>query len=133
MIELSDLILAYRKAKVDLFYSSHPSLELIALYEENLYKNLLMLLEKINGLDETWVSSQNFYGEWTLSAKSISPASLLDNQEGYKSNLIFSSPSDNWKQFCETLATKENAEKPKAEFRVMAQCSLDFMFYPPFG
>ncbi|TCS33564.1 reverse transcriptase (RNA-dependent DNA polymerase) [Acetobacter aceti NBRC 14818] len=126
MIELSDLILAYRKAKVDLFYSSHPSLELIALYEENLYKNLLMLLEKINGLDETWVSSQNFYGEWTLSAKSISPASLLDNQEGYKSNLIFSSPSDNWKQFCETLATKENAEKPKAEFRVMAQCSLDF-------
>ena len=41
MIELKDLGLAYRKAKVDLYYSSHASLEEIADYEENLHENLL--------------------------------------------------------------------------------------------
>ncbi len=37
---LDDFIIAYRKAKVDLYYSSNLSLEAIANYEENLYTNL---------------------------------------------------------------------------------------------
>jgi len=44
--DLKDLGMAYRKAKVDLYYSSHPRLTDIACYEENLHTNLSALLEK---------------------------------------------------------------------------------------
>lgn len=46
IISLEELGLAYRKAKVDLYYSSHVSLEAIASYEESLHTNLTVLQEK---------------------------------------------------------------------------------------
>jgi len=62
MITLEDLSLAYRKAKVDLYYTSHPDLGMIADYERKLHKNLQALLGKINGADEEWISSKGFLG-----------------------------------------------------------------------
>lgn len=56
MTTLQDLGLAFRKAKVDLYYSSHASLEAIADYEENLHANLSALLIKITSADESWVT-----------------------------------------------------------------------------
>ena len=64
--DLQDLGMAYRKAKVDLYYSSHPRLTDIANYEENLHSNLTALLEKINGDDEAWVTKKDFFGSYTL-------------------------------------------------------------------
>ena len=52
MTTLQNLGLAYRKAKVDLYYSSHASLDAIADYEENLHGNLCALQGQINGEDE---------------------------------------------------------------------------------
>lgn len=121
MTTLYDLGLAYRKAKVDLYYSSHASLDAIANYEENLYANLSVLLEKINGKDESWVRENSFIGTWTLASKSV-------DMNGWKENgnsLIFSSPTDEWEHVC-ALAKNGKLQKPKAEFRVMAKCSLDF-------
>lgn len=121
MTTLYDLGLAYRKAKVDLYYSSHASLDVIASYEENLYANLSVLLEKINGEDESWVRENSFIGTWTLASKSV-------DMNGWKENgnsLIFSSPTDEWEHVC-ALAKNGKLQKPKAEFRVMAKCSLDF-------
>ena len=49
---LEDLGLAYRKAKVDLYYSTTPSLFAIADYEDKLQINLTDLQERINGLPD---------------------------------------------------------------------------------
>src|SRR5690606_41446959 len=40
--------------------------------------------------------------------------------------LIFSSPAEELAHACGLLAEGEHPQKPKTEFRVMAQCSLDF-------
>lgn len=126
MITLKDLGIAYRKAKVDLYYSSHPSLDAIVEYEENLHTNLSALLEMLEGDDESWVSDPTFIGTWTLATKSIDMDGWKKYRKDNGSGLIFSSPADEWEYACNTLAYKEKSEKPKAEFRVMAKCSLNF-------
>lgn len=125
MISLADLGMAYRKAKVDLYYSSHASLTAIADYEDELHEHLTALLEKINGVDETWVTTPDFLGTWLLATKSV-------NLDGWKkckatdgNGLIFSSPADEWAHACSVLADQSEPAKPEAEFRVMAKCSID--------
>lgn len=126
MITLQDLGIAYRKAKVDLYYSSHASLGAIAEYEDNLHANLSALLKKIESDDESWVSEPAFIGTWTLATKSIDMDGWKKHRKDDGNGLIFSSPADEWEHACKTLADKEPSEKPRAEFRVMARCSLDF-------
>lgn len=122
---LQDLGMAYRKAKVDLYYSSHPRLTDIASYEENLHANLTALLEKVNGDDETWVTKKDFIGSWTLTAKSIDMEGWKRQKKEGGNGLTFSSPSDEWEHACSTLEANQK-DKPKAEFRVMADCAIDF-------
>lgn len=126
MINLQDLGLAYRKAKVDLYYSSQASLDAIASYEENLHSNLSALQDKINGEDEDWVTSPEFIGTWTLATKSVEMDCWAKHKKENGSGLIFSSPTEGWEHTLKALAEKEIPEKPKAEFRIMARCSLDF-------
>ena len=127
---LKDLGMAYRKAKVDLYYSSHPRLADLASYEENLHANLSSLFAKINGDDEAWVTRKNFIGSWTLAAKSIDMDSWKALKKEGGNGLTFSSPADEWEHACTSLADKyqddDEKNKPKAEFRVMAACSIDF-------
>lgn len=125
MITLQELGIAYRKAKVDLYYSSYPSLDAIAVYEEELYENLSVLLKKIQGDDESWVKDPAFIGTWTLAPKSVNMESLKKHRKDDGNGLIFSSPADEWEYVCKTPADNKLAT-PKAEFRVMAKCSLDF-------
>ncbi len=122
---LEDLGMAYRKAKVDLYYSSHPRLTDLASYEENLHANLTVLLAKINGDDEVWATSREFIGTWTLAAKSIDMEGWKTLKKAGGNGLTFSSPSDEWEHASTLLADKKK-DKPKAEFRVMADCSIDF-------
>ena len=126
MTSLQDLGLAYRKAKADLYYSSHTSLEAIADYEENLYANLTALLAKISGDDESWVTKPEFVGAWTLAAKQVDMICWKQYREKSGNGLIFSSPAEEWAHACDLLAKDEPPKKPEAQFRVMAQCSLDF-------
>lgn len=123
---LEDLGLAYRKAKVDLYYSSHASLEAIADYEEALHANLVALRARLNGDDESWVTKAEFIGDWTLATKSVDMSCWEQYREQHGNGLIFSSPAEEWAHVCALLAEEEKPQKPKAEFRVMAQCSLDF-------
>lgn len=123
---LQNLGLAYRKAKVDLYYSSHASLEAIADYEETLQANLAALRAKLHGDDESWVTKAEFIGDWTLATKSVDMSCWKQYREQHGNGLIFSSPAEEWAHACELLAEEEKPQKPKAEFRVMAQCSLDF-------
>lgn len=126
MTSLQELGLAYRKAKVDLYYSSHASLEAIAGYEESLHANLTALFAKIQGDDESWVTQPEFVGGWTLAAKSVDMSCWEKYREQHGNGLIFSSPADEWVHACSLLAEVGKPQKPIAEFRVMAQCSLDF-------
>ena len=122
---LQDLGMAYRKAKVDVYYSSHPRLTDIANYEEILHANLTALLEKINGDDEAWVTKKDFFGSYTLAAKSIDMDGWKKQKKEGGNGLTFSSPSDEWEHACSTLEENQK-DKPKAEFRVMAECTIDF-------
>ena len=117
--------MAYRKAKVDLYYSSNARLTDIAYYEENLHAKLTALLEKINGDDETWVTNEKLLGTWTLAAKSIDMGLWEKHKKKLGNGLTFSSPSDEWKHICAALKEGDK-DKPRAEFRVMANCSIDF-------
>lgn len=126
MTSLQDLGLAYRKAKVDLYYSSHPSLDAIADYEETLHANLSALLVKLQGADESWVTEPEFVGGWTLATKSVDMSCWEQYREQHGNGLIFSSPAEEWAHACGLLVEGDKPQRPKAEFRVMAQCSLDF-------
>lgn len=126
MTTLQDLGLAYRKAKVDLYYSSHASLDAIADYEENLHANLSALLVKLQGDDESWVTQPEYIGGWTLATKSVDMSCWEQYREQHGNGMIFSSPAEEWAHACALLADGDKPQKPKAEFRVMAQCSLDF-------
>lgn len=123
---MEDLGLAYRKAKVDLFYSSHACLSDILNYEEDLQSNLASLLQRIEGEDETWVTEPDFIGSWTLAAKSVDMTGWEKFKKKHGNGLWYSSPEDEWRHACNLLAKKGEKAQPKAEFRVMARCSMDF-------
>lgn len=126
MTTLQALGLAYRKAKVDLYYSSHASLDAIADYEANLHTRLSALQAKLQADDESWVTQPEFIGGWTLATKSVDMSCWEQYRELHGNGLIFSSPDEEWAHACALLAEGKNPQQPKAEFRVMAQCSLDF-------
>ncbi|WP_122277430.1 RNA-directed DNA polymerase [Pseudomonas syringae group genomosp. 3] len=115
---LKELAFAWRKAKVDLYYSTHPQLLAMAEYENELLDNLKRLKKKLIGKDENWIKKTDFLGEWTLAPKALKPAPTKNEPEN--PGLIFAAPEDDW------LDMTENGKKPIAEFRLMAQCSMDF-------
>lgn len=112
---LEDLGLAYRKAKVDLYYSTTPSLFAIADYEDKLQINLTDLQERINGEAQDWIHNPDFLGGWSLVPKAIKTEKTDDS-----TGLIFASPDDEWQRIIEA------GKEVTAEFRLMACCSLDF-------
>jgi hypothetical protein len=126
MITLQHLGLAYRKAKVDLYYSSHASIDAIADYEENLVENLSSLLVKINGASEDWVKESDFLGTYTVAAKSVDMDAWKAHQKEHGNGLIFSSAADEWDYACDELGKGGKPKQPTAEFRIMAKCHLDF-------
>lgn len=113
---LQDLGIAYRKAKVDLYYSSQVSLQAITDYEEDLETNLVLLLKRLNTESTEWVDD-GFIGDWTLAPKVIIESPSTNNSQN--NGLIFSSPEDKWRHTCET-------SNVVAEFRLMANVSIDF-------
>ena len=88
---LQNLGIAYRKAKVDLYYSRDASRNTIADYEENLYENLSVLLKKLKGDDESWATQKKFTGTWTMATKSINMDGWKKYREKHDLGLIFSS------------------------------------------
>lgn len=125
-ITIKELGLAYRKAKVDLYYSSDASLLDIADYEGRLVENLQSLLDRLNGTDDNWIKNSAFLGTWTLVPKSIDWEDRKKFQAVNGNGLIFSSPQEEWEHNCALLSESGDFKPPDAEFRLMAQVSLDF-------
>lgn len=110
---MTNLVTAYRKAKVDLFYSSDPRRLDLVTYEENLAANLARLLERITGDGEDWVSDPIFLGGFTFAPKALS-----EPQDDRKS--FWSIPTESWRSLSE-----QSERVPVAEFRLMSRCSID--------
>lgn len=118
---LIDMGTAYRKAKVDLYYSTNPSLDRIAAYETDLEDNLTDLLVRINGESESWVHEVDFLGSYTFLPKSV----RFTQGEEFLGSAKFSNPGMAWRNKCNEAQSAESAP-PVAEFRLMAECTLDF-------
>lgn len=118
-----DLGIAYRKAKVDLFYSSHASLFEIGSYESQLLENLTKLYILIMGADESWVKGEQFLGNWMLVPKKVS---LPKDWTGQQDRFVNASSADEWEQICDLVISPDMPFSPEAEFRVMSACTIDF-------
>jgi len=77
-VSTADLGIAFRKAKVDFYYSINPSFFAIADYEGILEDYLQRLQSKINGRSTTWGKDPGFRGSWTLALKAIKSAEQVD-------------------------------------------------------
>lgn len=121
-ISLVDLGMAYRKAKVDLYYTGDNSILKVLEYEEKLIDNLNSLHKKLLSKDPSWLSESGSLGGWTLAPKSIDQKT--EKLENLEEDLIHSDPEKHWKSICASLKSK--SLKPTAEFRLMATPSMDF-------
>lgn len=117
MVLLADLVVAYRKAKVDLYHSTEPRFFDVVDYEENLANNLLGLLERIEGPDASWVREPDFVGGFTFVPKHVTPPSLGRD----RGSVMRSDPAAEWRTRVSAADTP-----PVAEFRLMARCTIDF-------
>lgn len=120
-ISLTDVGMAYRKAKVDVYRSSVPNLLDLLAYEEGLPANLEKLWQRL--LDRTystfeWAQSDEFVGGYMLVPKGIEGGHDNDDS-GFK---FFSDDE----QCRRDRHGPERINKPVAEFRVMAKPSIDF-------
>lgn len=127
-VEFDRLVTAYRKAKVDLYYSSNPSLLAIADYEDKLEHNLKQLLTKLSAVDTSWIKDKSFLGTWSLVPKSYS-VEPLKKADDFKygshasSGIVFASSARS-KNLLKN--TEEASTEIAATFRLMAECSMDF-------
>lgn len=115
--QLHDLALAYRKAKVDLYYSSHANLQEIVDYEGDLESNLVRLLEKLNTADEGWINEADFLGSYILVPAGAPQAGRYNDN-----NLFHSDPNVRWR----AQQTDSENKKDPIELRLMAQNSVEF-------
>lgn len=122
-ISLVDLGMAYRKAKVDLYYTGDNSILNVLKYEEQLIDNLNSLHKKLLSKDLSWLHKEGTLGDWTIAPKCID----LNNKDGFErreQDLIHSDPEKHWSNICKNY--KSVSSKPTAEFRLMAAPSMDF-------
>ncbi|WP_162599752.1 Reverse transcriptase [Nocardioides solisilvae] len=113
-VTLEDLVVSYRKAKVDCFLATDQRALELAAYEDDLERNLRRLLRLIQSSDEHWVETSNFVGGFTVRPKSIG---LQDRP----ASSYWSDPTEDWQYRAERAQ-----ERPRARFRLMAACSIDF-------
>ncbi|TFD91233.1 reverse transcriptase domain-containing protein [Cryobacterium serini] len=118
---LADMGKAYRKAKVDLYYTTSPSMLAIADYEVALESNLRRLLDKINGTATDWVEEVDFFGGYTYLPTSVKDIIQAEGEEELK----LSAPRAVWGQTLDRMSAQKPPRRPTAEFRLTAKCSLD--------
>lgn len=112
---LDQIVVAYHRAKVDLYYASESRLFDMLEYEENIEANLEWLVRRLNGNDEEWVQQPGFVGTYTLAPKGV------DIRHCTRTNSFhWSDPASAWR----ALVLGAAGNRPTAEFRVMSLCSI---------
>jgi predicted alpha/beta hydrolase family esterase len=120
LYRLDDFGIAYRKAKVDLYYSTRCSRKVLSIYESKLVENLAKLQSELKNGQAPKLSKV----PWTLVPKAIKP-------NEFESELIASDPNYLWSEVCrEAKDQKEKNETksglPEVEFRIMEKLPIDF-------
>ena len=114
-ITVEELAVAYRKAKVDLFYSNDARRLDLLEYEENLEARLSNLRLRINGNDQSWLTDPAFVGTFTLIPKQL-------RMTKSNSGITRADPRAEWEDAKERSL---DDSRPTAEFRLMSRCSID--------
>ncbi len=112
-VNTEELVVAYRKAKVDLFYSSRACRLEIADFEKNLNANIKKIKADLDAGRAPSIEQDN----WTLQPKSIKPA---EGVELPLNNLISSDPSQEWKRLT------ADGNQPRVELRLMEKLPIAF-------
>lgn len=113
------MIIAYRKAKTDLYYSSNPRISDLYEYEKNLEKNLLELWQALSTQNEDWFQKEEFLGSFDVRpSKAQKPFDKHSEKGGEKSQSEII-------RFTDQDLEKEQDDL-RVEFRVMEKCSIHF-------
>lgn len=114
---LSDLFVAYKKAKSDAFFESlHLDALAFSDYERNLSKNLAALLKQLRS--GSWAKDSTFNGGYLFAPKSIKRPDQWASNRGHFSSL---DPCEDWVRLSE-----EYSARPVAEFRLVMAASVNF-------
>ena len=119
-----NLILAYRKAKADVFYQSADRTKLLK-FEENLESNLEELKAAILfGRNADLFKKPRFTGTGTLAPKSLKPVEPTADKSTASAhgNVVFTSPVEQWNQAVDVSA--EETMPFSATFRLMSDCGI---------
>lgn len=128
-ITLDELYLAYRKAKIDLYYSSYRRIEDLSKWEKNLEANLQKLQEKINCPDlDDYLELPEFVGGVTYHPKNLDScptcpestgdSSQMQDDETDDSNLIIFGDEGEGKELTQDCR--------QLSFRLLERCSVGF-------
>ena len=118
------LIVAYRKAKADVFYQSTDRLKLLR-YEKNLASNLETLRSAIlNGPKDPLFAKLDFTGTATFAPKSLTPttADIPQRPKDDGFSLVFTSPTEQWEQKVSNIQQEDS--ELTATFRLMSDCEI---------
>ncbi|WP_339613529.1 RNA-directed DNA polymerase [uncultured Rubinisphaera sp.] len=121
-VSMDALYLAYRKAKVDVFYErSQPMVLAFCEYERELNDNLRTLQKRLTKSGADWYRDIDFIGSYGFIPKGLQvPADEGDSEAAHFS---VSSPDDAWDLLVYSLEDDDN--ELKAEFRPVALFSVD--------
>lgn len=115
---LEDLYLAYRKAKIDVFYErSQPMAVQFCDFEKNLHENLSKLRDQLRNPKQAWSRNLSFIGSVRYIPKSLT---LPKNDNG-SIHFSQSDPMDTWSY----LQSRWENEQPTVEFRPVSGFSVE--------
>lgn len=118
MYSISELYIAYRKAKAEAFYeNTHFHALAFTKYEQTLDKNLRSLQQRL--LDRHgWEVDSDFLGDFAYLPKSIDTTAWENQQDGHFRAL---DPSQDWQRRFE-----ESKKPAQASLRLVIRASVDF-------
>lgn len=117
---LSDLYLAYRKAKADAFYeNTHFHALAYAEYERKLDQNLRRLVTKLADPKSTWASDAGFLGGYVYAPKGVEQVPGDTPNELHHRAI---NPEEEWRN----RFVRAGRRRGKASFRLMITPTVDF-------
>lgn len=115
-ISLTDVGIAYRKAKADIFYSSRPRIKELFTYESSINENLVNLQRIINEGKTPCIPKNS----WTLVPKKI-------ENDHHERNFTTSDPEFMWNRIKHSAKSRNMKINP--EFRIMEALSIDYHIF----
>jgi hypothetical protein len=116
---ISDLYLAFRKAKAEAFYeNTHFHAIAFTLYEQDLHGNLIKLGRRLNSISPDWYDDRDFIGDYAYLPKSVKTDAWDDVDDGHFRAL---DPFDDWEN-----RYKKNKTPAVASLRLVIRPKVDF-------